>query len=205
MFHPLRLTSDEAWQFLKSVEDIEKCGIVCRVPNWWKRGASAVSLSVRLGGEKPSLLGFESIVSSQPSLSVDGVPLSGEEIGELLQSTEGLAFLKGRWVEVNHDMLQRSFGCSDPSALWPLEGREMTSRCLGPSATQDVKDCADAICPSAEEDGIWQYCRAQHRSISSEIKKQLCDPIVPDRTAVSHFCRFSAFSFFSAFSTPIAS
>ena len=110
MFHPLRLTSDEAWQFLKSVEDIEKCGIVCRVPNWWKRGASAVSLSVRLGGEKPSLLGFESIVSSQPSLSVDGVPLSREEIEELLQSTEGLAFLKGRWVEVNHDRLQRSFG-----------------------------------------------------------------------------------------------
>ena len=97
MFHPLRLTSDEAWQFLKSVEDIEKCGIVCRVPNWWKRGASAVSLSVQLGGEKPSL-------------SVDGVPLSGEEIEELLQSTEGLAFLKGRWVEVNHDRLQRSFG-----------------------------------------------------------------------------------------------
>lgn len=143
MFHPLRLTSDEAWQFLKSVEDIEKCGIVCRVPIWWKRGASAVSLSVQLGGEKPSL-------------SVDGVPLSREEIEELLQSTEGLAFLKGRWVEVNHDRLQRSFGT--------LASRrtEMTSRCLGPSATQDVKDCADAICPSAEEDGIWQYCRAQH-------------------------------------------
>ncbi|MCH4035813.1 MAG: DEAD/DEAH box helicase [Lachnospiraceae bacterium] len=107
MFHPLRLTSEEAWQFLKSVEDIEKCGIVCRVPNWWKRGASSVSLSVQLGGEKPSLLGFDSIVSSQPSLSVDGVPLTREEIEELLKSTEGLAFLKGRWVEVNHAKLER--------------------------------------------------------------------------------------------------
>lgn len=113
MFHPLRLTAEEAYAFLKSVEDIEKCSIVCRVPNWWKRGASSVALSVRLGEKKPSLLGFDSIVTCQPELVVDGIPLTKEEIRELLGRTEGLAFLKGRWVEVNHDRLRELLGKMD--------------------------------------------------------------------------------------------
>ncbi len=42
-----------------------------------------------------------------PKLTVDGVPLSQEEIQKLLSQTEGLAFLKGKWVEVNHKKLRK--------------------------------------------------------------------------------------------------
>ena len=106
LFHPLKLTAEEAYELLKQTEDFEKAGILCRVPNWWKKRYAAVSLSISLGGEKPSFLGFDALVSVQPQLAVDGIPLSREEIERLLAQTEGLALLKGRWVEVDHQRLR---------------------------------------------------------------------------------------------------
>jgi non-specific serine/threonine protein kinase len=68
MFHPLRLRADEAYDFLKHVEDIEETGILCRIPNWWKRRDMAVSLTVRLGEKKTPILGFDTLISMQPGL-----------------------------------------------------------------------------------------------------------------------------------------
>lgn len=106
LFHPLRLTAEEAYELLKRTEELEQAGILCRVPNWWRKRTAAVSLSVSLGGKKPSRLSFDALVSVQPELAVDGVPLTREEIQALLDRTEGLALLKGRWVEVDHQRLR---------------------------------------------------------------------------------------------------
>ena len=106
MFHPLKLTAEEAFTFLKQVEAIESVGILCRIPNWWRKKAASVSMSVRMGEDKPSLLGFNTLISLQPTLEVDGVALSQADIQMLLSQTEGLAFLKGKWVEVDHKRLR---------------------------------------------------------------------------------------------------
>lgn len=106
LFHPLGLTSEEAYEILKSVAAIEETGILCRVPNWWKQHASSVQMQVTLGSTKPSMLGFDAILSMRPSLTVDGIRLTEADIHHLLTQTEGLAFLKGKWVEVNHQRLQ---------------------------------------------------------------------------------------------------
>lgn len=107
MFHPLRLTADEAYRLLKDIPLIEETGIICRIPNWWRKQACHVNLSVSLGEETPAFVGADSILSMCPQLTVDGVALTQEEIQELLARTEGLAFLKGKWVEVNHEKLNR--------------------------------------------------------------------------------------------------
>ena len=106
MFHPLRLTSEEAYEFLQEIEAIEQTGILCRIPNWWKKKAASVALTVSLGDEKPSMLGFDTLVSVRPKLTVDGVELTEEDIRRLLLQTEGLALLKGKWVEVDHAKLK---------------------------------------------------------------------------------------------------
>lgn len=106
LFHPLRFSSQEAYEFLKKVPQIEKTGILCRVPDWWKRHYAAPSLSVSMGEKKPSMLGFDSLVSMVPSLTLDGTRLTQEDIEHLLSQTEGLARLKGKWVEVNHAKLR---------------------------------------------------------------------------------------------------
>lgn len=107
MFHPLRLTSQEAYRILLDIPAIEKAGIVCRIPNWWRKNAYNVNMSINLGEEKPTFVGLDSILSMCPQLTVDGIPLTQKEVQDLLARTEGLAFLKGKWIEVNHQKLNR--------------------------------------------------------------------------------------------------
>ena len=107
MFHPLRLDANEAYEFLKAVPAIEHCGVMCRVPNWWRKKQSSVNLSVTLGEKKASMLGFETLVSMVPELTVNGERLSKREIEQLLKQTDGLAILKGKWIEVDHERLRK--------------------------------------------------------------------------------------------------
>lgn len=107
LFHPLKLTSEEAYTFLKQIEQIENTGILCRIPNWWRKKAASVSMSVSLGDKRPSMLGFDALISMKPKLEVDGVELTQTDIRKLLAQTEGLAFLKGKWVEVDHARLRK--------------------------------------------------------------------------------------------------
>ncbi len=107
LFHPLRLTSEEAYQILQDVPRIEEVGIICRIPNWWRRNACGISMSVNLGEDKPPMLGLDTILGVVPQLVVDGVPLTREEIEKLLCQTEGLAFLKGKWIAVDHAKLRK--------------------------------------------------------------------------------------------------
>ena len=107
MFHALQLSSQEAFEFLKAVPAIESCGIVCRIPKWWRQQSSSVSMQISLGDKKPALCGFDSIITMKPSLVVDGQELTKEDIRQLLKETEGLALLKGKWVEVDHGRLHR--------------------------------------------------------------------------------------------------
>ena len=106
LFHMLGLTADDAYDFLTHVEAIEATGILCRIPNWWRRKSAGISMTVKLGEETPSMLGFNALISVTPSLSVDGVPLTDQDIEDLLAQTDGLALLKGKWVEVNHARLK---------------------------------------------------------------------------------------------------
>ncbi len=106
LFHPLRLTAEEAYRFLTGVPALESVGILCRIPNWWKKRYSAVSVSVKIGETQPSLLGLNSLLQAVPSLTVGGIPLSEEDIRLLLQQTEGLSYIKGRWIEVDHARLR---------------------------------------------------------------------------------------------------
>lgn len=107
MFHPLRLTAEEAFKILKDVPAIEETGIICRIPNWWKKKACSISMSVSLGEEKPVFVGMDTILTMCPGLTVGGVTLTKEEVENLLKQTEGLAFLKGKWIEVDHDRLRK--------------------------------------------------------------------------------------------------
>lgn len=106
IFHPFGLTSQEAYEFLKTIPQIEDLGIRCRIPNWWRQGKRQVSLSVKIGDQEKPLLGADTLLTLQPSLTVDGVSLTPEDIAKLLAGTEGLALIKGKWIEVDHKRLK---------------------------------------------------------------------------------------------------
>lgn len=142
IFHQLRLTSEEAYSFLKDIEKIEEAGVLCRIPNWWRKKSEMFTLSVRIGERKPALLGLDTLLSLQPSLSVNGETLTEEEMGYLRSQTEGLAFLKGKWVEVDHAKLEKLLAEMDglPSEITLREAvqTEMGSRRLSPDAGVSV-------------------------------------------------------------------
>ena len=137
MFHPLRLTSQEAYRILRDIPAIEEAGIVCRIPNWWRKNAYSVSMSINLGEEKPTFVGLDSILSMCPRLTIDGVPLTQKEIRSLLAQTEGLAFLKGKWIEVNHQKLNRLL---DEMRQYEGELTLMEALRMGLGSSRDDKD-----------------------------------------------------------------
>jgi non-specific serine/threonine protein kinase len=113
MFSPLRLTTQEAYSFLREVGLYEECGIVCRIPDWWKRQSQAPTVSITVGERPPSLLGLDALLDFQADINFDGVELSREDIEGLLAQTEGLQLLKGKWVEVNHQRLRQVLALLD--------------------------------------------------------------------------------------------
>ncbi len=107
MFHPLGLNESEAFELLKDVPVIEGAGVIFRVPNWWKRNAMSPSITTKIGEDKPVYLGLQTIVSMRPTLTLDGVELTVDDIEHLLRETEGLSMVKGKWIVVDHEKLRR--------------------------------------------------------------------------------------------------
>jgi len=108
VFQPLELSSDEAYAFLREVEAYEVAGIVCRIPDWWKARTRGASVTVSLGDKEPARVGRDALLSFDLRLAVGGVDVSVAELQALLSQSEGLALLKGRWVEVDHAKLREA-------------------------------------------------------------------------------------------------
>ena len=108
IFHPIGLTSDEAYTFLKEIPLYEESGILCRIPNWWKNKSNSLRLTVNIGAKPPSLLGFDAILDFDAQISVGDEKLTIGELKKLLAESEGLAFIKGKWVEINHKKLKEA-------------------------------------------------------------------------------------------------
>jgi non-specific serine/threonine protein kinase len=108
IFHPIGLSIGEAYTFLKEIPLYEEAGILCRIPNWWKNKANSLKMSVTVGNKTPSRLNLEALVDFNTELSLGGEKIDAMELKKLLSEAEGLAFIKGKWVEVNHEKLKET-------------------------------------------------------------------------------------------------
>ncbi len=107
MFSPQAWTIRKAFDFLSSVPKLEQAGVIVRVPNWWNASRpSRPQVSVRLGNKKTSALGGVEALDFNVDVALDGEPLSEEEIQALLSARDGLALLRGKWVQVDEGRLQ---------------------------------------------------------------------------------------------------
>lgn len=108
LFHPIGLAPEEAYTFLKEVPVFEGAGILCRIPNWWRKKAESLKMSVNIGTKAPSFIGLDALVDFNVQLSLGGETITLDELKRLITESEGLAFIKGKWVEVDHDRLQET-------------------------------------------------------------------------------------------------
>ena len=108
IFHPLRWTPGEAIQLLRDVPQLESAGVVVRMPATWRGSRPArPQVSARIGGKAPSGLGLKTLLDFQMEVTLDGERLTAAEIRELLEKSDGLALVRGRWVEVDRERLSR--------------------------------------------------------------------------------------------------
>lgn len=108
LFHPMAWSAAEAFSFFKEVSIYEDCGILCRIPNWWKGKPSRVGINISVGDAKPSLVGMDAILNFKVQLALGDTEISPEEAKRLLQESEGLAFIKNKWVAVDPEKLKQT-------------------------------------------------------------------------------------------------
>src|SRR6266704_7067876 len=109
IFHPLRWTPQQALQFLREVPALESAGVLVRVPASWRMNRPArPQVKATIGGNAPSQLGMDALLDFRMEVTLDGESLSKAEIKRLLAHSDGLALIRGKWVEVDHERLNRT-------------------------------------------------------------------------------------------------
>ena len=126
IFHPLRWTPADAMQLLNDAEALERSGLVVRMPASWRMNRpSRPSVEATVGSSAPSFVGAQSLLDFSVEVSLDGEALTRDEVEGLLASTDGLALLRGKWVEVDRERLKTTLGKFE--AIERLASREGVS------------------------------------------------------------------------------
>jgi superfamily II DNA or RNA helicase len=149
IFHPLRWTPQEAFRLLSDTPLLEAAGVVLRVPATWKAGRPPrPKVSATIGGKTPSVLGADALLDFRLGVSLDGELLTQEEIAALLEGTDGLAMVRGRWVEVDQHKLERMLdqyrGIEKTAANGGLSFAEAMRMLVGADISDDEAPGIDA-------------------------------------------------------------
>jgi superfamily II DNA or RNA helicase len=106
VFHPLRWTPEEALRLLQDVPLLERAGVIVRMPAAWRgKRPPRPRVSAAVGENPPGGIGYDALLDFRMDVTLDGERLTAKEIEELLSRANGLALVRGRWVEVDHEHL----------------------------------------------------------------------------------------------------
>ena len=108
IFHPLRWSPQEAFRLLTDLPLLESAGVVIRVPGTW-RGSRPPrpQVSATVGAQPPAGVGLDALLDFRMQVTLDGETLTPAEIKRLLSGSDGLALIRGRWVELDRGKLER--------------------------------------------------------------------------------------------------
>jgi superfamily II DNA or RNA helicase len=153
IFHPLRWTPAEAARLLSSAADLERAGVVLRMPaNWHANRPARPKVTATVGTKPPSKLGLDGLMDFSVAVTLNGEQLSPSEIQALLAGTEGLVLLRGQWVEIDQARLART--------LQKFEAAESLSRAQGLSFAEAMRMLADpAALPDAAETAMRDWSK----------------------------------------------
>ncbi len=130
IYHPLRWQVRDAVRFLQDVPKLSAAGVVVRLPKTWGQDRPArPKVSATVGTKNPSMLGMDALLDFRMEVTLDGQPLTQKEIAALLESQEGLHWIRGQWVEVDRErlatLIARFTGIVDAAADGLPLGRAM--------------------------------------------------------------------------------
>jgi non-specific serine/threonine protein kinase len=117
-------------QLLRDVPQLETAGVVVRMPAAW-RGSRPPRPKVTgtVGTKTPSGLGQDALLDFRMDVTLDGEPLTAAEIRDLLARTDGLALVRGRWVEIDREHLQSMIDRFGEVGARPAERPDLRRPC----------------------------------------------------------------------------
>ena len=105
IFQPCALSVGEAYSFLKGIAGYEAAGLLVRTGRIWAKAPSKAKVSVSVGTSKGGTLNAHALCDFDVDVTVNGEPLSAEELALLANSREGLVRIRGEWVEADHEKI----------------------------------------------------------------------------------------------------
>ena len=149
IFQPCALTIAEAYAFLKGIAGYEAAGLLVRTGRLWAKAPARAKVSVSVGKAAGGGIGANALCDFQAEVTLDGTPLTEEELRLLSGSRDGLVRIRGEWVE------------ADPEKISALLARWKEARRLmgdGLTLAQALRLLAggdlDSIAPAGADDAV---------------------------------------------------
>ena len=156
LFSPLQFTTQEAYTFLKEIPLYEESGILCRIPDWWKKKSNSLKLSVKVGEKQPSMVGMDALLNFDAEMYFGDDKITVEEIKTLLAESSGLSFIKGKWIEVDHEKLQATLAAYEKSKKLIEKGEyNLTEAMRMQLNAADILDINEADVSLEVSNGDW--------------------------------------------------
>ena len=147
IYHPLRWGPRDAARLLQSAPELERAGVVVRLPaSWHAHRPARPQVTATVGSQAPSALGLDGLLDCSVAVTLDGEPLSDAEVATLLADSEGLVLLRGRWVEVDRERLERT--------LQQLQAAEALTRTAGLTFAEAMRMLAGAAIAQDTPDAV---------------------------------------------------
>ncbi len=107
----LKLTTQQAYTFLReSAPLLEQSGFGVLVPPWWQKKAARLGVKLKIKGAKTSsgLLGLNTLVNYDWTISVGDTTLSAKEFENLVNLKLPLIQVRGQWVELRPEEIEKA-------------------------------------------------------------------------------------------------
>ncbi len=104
LYQPLAWTPHEAYRFLKDAPILEECGVLVRMPDWWKKRPRP-RVGVTIGDTKQKKFDVHGMLDFKVQLALGDREITEAEWRELMAADDGLVMLRGQWVEVDRQKL----------------------------------------------------------------------------------------------------
>ncbi|PFP30892.1 ATP-dependent helicase [Bacillus sp. AFS073361] len=111
-FFKTHLSEEEAWMFLtEASETLVALDVEILLPSWWQAMKNAnLKVKASLKGtssHRPSFVGLQAMLDFNWRFSMNGVDLSEDEFGQLVEEKRRLVFIRGRWVKLDPQFIRQ--------------------------------------------------------------------------------------------------